>query len=281
MVALGKRILGLSAAKIRARLVDLPSDRLPTLEQVREFITARKLSLDNKLDDVCSDARDAPKPVSERKGTRRATERRSRAVGKGHSGDQVRTRPVTANSVVVLNHLATDTPAPSGALVNENALVNQLTMVPPKQAGNAAHSVELLREIAGPQEQARGVYSLDETAGPEPVTWASSQLEQPPPLPKTPARLRDQFRALVKQLTAVLAPRPTPRKRWREEIGGGFRKAALALLRSAARIPPLHFLDPAWEPFTWLRLWECNHPPTTDLHQEHGPPTFSDQSPHL
>ncbi len=145
-------------------------------------------------------------------------------------------------------------------------------MRPPEPAGDAAQNAELLRMITGPPEQTGRTISLDETAGRMPATEALALLKQPTPAPKTPghaAGLRDQFRAVVKQLTAkIQEPRPTSRKRRREEIGGGFRKAALGLLRSVARIPPLHFLDPTWEPFTWLRLWEYNLLASTDFHQD-------------
>jgi hypothetical protein len=287
MHALGKRILGVPAAEIRHRLADLGRDHLPTLEQAREFIAAkRQVSLANKPDDVCIHAKDQPKPVDDRKRTRHGgNENTRRAAGKKQPRDQVRKQLATAQSVVPLDHPATNSRAPCGSPVSEGAPIDQLRSETPEPPPNAAQCADPPRAITRPGQQTQVASSRDEAAGPEAVAGALSQFEQAPPVHRTPghaARLRDQFRALCKQLTVkALAPQPTARKRRREEIGGGFRKAALSLRRSVARIPPLHFLDPTWEPFTWLRLWEYNNPPTTDLHQEHGAPTFSNQSLHL
>jgi hypothetical protein len=287
MYALGKRILGVSAAEIRNRLADLGRDHLPTLEQARELISAKRQgSPDNKLDDVCSLPKAAPKPLSERKQTRDAgNEKTRRAAGKKQPLDQVRKQLTNTHSMLPLDHLLTDTPASSDWSVSEGTPIDQLRNETPEPPGNAPQIAELLCAITGQQAQIGGPLSPDETVGPELAIAALPDREIPLSVPKTPslaARLRDQFRALVKQPTARdPAPLPTSRKRRREEIGGGFRKAAWCLRGSVARIPPLHFLDPAWEPFTWLRLWEYNDPRATDFHHEHCTPTLSNQSPHL
>jgi len=274
MHALGKRILGVPAAEIRHRLADLCRDLLPTLDQAREFIAAkRQISREKKAAGVLSHAKDQPKSVSERKRTRHSdNENTRRAAGKKQPWDQVREQLATAKSMVPLDHPTTNPPAPGRALGSEGApteqLLNEIT----------PQSAEPQRATACPEGQTGIACSRDETAG-------LPQIKQSSPIHKTPghaAPLMEQFRALIKRLTVRdPTPHPTSRKRRRDEMGGSFRKAALSLRRKVARIPPLHFLDPTWKPFTWLRLWEYNNPPTTDLHQEHGAPTFSNQSLHL
>jgi hypothetical protein len=281
--ALGKRILGVPAAEIRHRLADLSSDRLPTLEQAREFIAAMKpVALGNNVNHHASHAKDAPKPPArERKRTRYGAAERGRAEGKDQPRDQVPMLPVRAHDADPLDHLPMDPLRPGSSLESENAPIDQPRNKTPDPDGDAGQNPELLHVITGPPEQTGRAASRDETAG-RPASEALAVLKQPLPAHTPPghsARLRDQFRALVKQLTAkVLAPRPTPRKRRREEIGGAFRKAALGMLRGIARIPPLHFLDPTWEAFTWLHLWEYNSRASTDFHQSHSA-SFPPQNP--
>jgi hypothetical protein len=266
MQALGKRVLGVSAAEIRLRLADLDHDHLPTLEQAREFIAANKqLSANATAEDVCHHAKDPPEPVIARRRPRNSVaESNDTAVGKEHLRDRVRTRIVTTSPAFPLNHPAIEAPAPNDTPYSENEPIPQLVTHTFELPSNATRSTQLLPPMEGPNERASGSGSRLETPGPEPGTAA--------PAPKPPglaARLRDQFRTLVKQLTARdPAPHPTPRKRRREEIGGNFGKAALGLLHRFARIPPLHFLDPTWEPFTWLHLWEYNSGVSTDFHQD-------------
>jgi hypothetical protein len=67
--------------------------------------------------------------------------------------------------------------------------------------------------------------------------------------------LRRQFRSVMKALTGPeRGPNPKPRRR-REDTGRNF-SAARIIFRRAARLLPLPALNPAWEPFTWLRIWE-------------------------
>jgi len=272
--ALGKRILGVSATQVRDRFADLDRDLLPTLEQARELIAAYKqLSANDEGEDVCRHTKDAPTPVPERKRTRQSvTEKKGRPEGKEQPRGQVRTEPGRAPSAFPRDHLATDPLASRVSIERESASIDQLLNETSDAPGDGEKHHQVLHVITNPREQTGEALSCDETAGRKPVTEVLSPLEQPPPAHKTPgqvARLRDQFRELAKQLTAkVLMPQPTSRKRRREEIGGGFRKAALGILRTVARITPLHFLDPTWDPFTWLRLWEYNSTASTDLHQD-------------
>ena len=266
MQALGKRVLGVSAAEIRLRLADLDHDHLPTLEQAREFITANKqLSTNATVEDVCHHTKDPPKAVSARKRSRSSVaERNDTAVGKEHLRNRVRTRIVTTSPAFPLNHPAIETPAPNDTPDSEIEPVHQLVTQPFDPPRNATHSSQLLPTMECPTERGSGPGSRCDPTGT--ATDTSALIPKPPGLA---ARLLDQFRAVVKQLTArEPAPHPTARKRRREEIGGSFGKAASGLLRCVARLPPLHFLDPTWEPFTWLHLWEYNSGVSTDFHQD-------------
>jgi hypothetical protein len=110
--ALGKRILGVPAAEIRHRLADLCPDQLPTLEQARDFIAAKKpdapgnkfnleqapefiaptkpFAVGHRSNNACTHAKDVPTPTSERKRARHgAAEKKGRAEGKDQPRDQV------------------------------------------------------------------------------------------------------------------------------------------------------------------------------------------------
>ncbi len=82
--------------------------------------------------------------------------------------------------------------------------------------------------------------------------------------------LRKQFRAVMKALT-----RPTPEpelkpRRRREETEQGF-SAARSMFRRVVRVLPFPALNPAWEPFTWLRLWDYSE--TVNLDEWVAPET--------
>lgn len=269
--ALSKRILGVSAAEIRNRLADLSVELLPTLERARKLIAANtQRSNDSDGNDICSPVKDLPKPTGERDRARHgASDKKSRAAGKKRPRDEVPKQLAIAHADTPLDQLVTAPPEPGRSLESETAPIDQLRTEPPEPAVDTAQNAEVQRAIIGPQERAGEPFPA-ESARPASATGAFIQQTTPPhSTPGYAARRRDQFRAVVKQLAAkVLEPRPTPRKRRREEVGGGFRKAAWGLLRMVARVPPLHFLDPTWEPFTWLRLWEYNSSASTDIHQD-------------
>src|SRR5580658_9537316 len=68
--------------------------------------------------------------------------------------------------------------------------------------------------------------------------------------------MRRQFRAVMKALTRPeCQPDPKPRRRRGEDTGRHF-SAAQSIFRRVARFLPLPALNPAWDPFTWLRIWE-------------------------
>ena len=272
MHALGKRIVGVSAAQIRERFADLSGEVLPTLKQARDAISLINTPPPDKDRSPVyrKDERPRKSPRERRTPRDRFTERKDRAAGKERTLHEVRNDLEYAQPVDPLDHLPAEAPAPRGSSETEQPPIDQLCESV-KPLGSVARSNELVRKITSPQEQMDGAFSPDASAGPEPVTEAVPRIEQPPPARKPPiqtARLRDRFRALVKQITARdPAPGPTSRKRRRDETGGNFKKAGLGILRSIARIPPLHFLDPTWEPFTWLRLWEYNFTASTESHQ--------------
>ena len=285
--ALGKRIVGISAGHIRDRLTDLSGAALPTLEQARDAIAAINLvPPDNDAEPICRQAKRSQKSPREQKRPRDcATEKGNRAVGKELPLRESRTDLEDAQPVVPLDHVPTETPLPKGSFESKQTPIDQLSESPEPQSTGAVGN-ELMRPITGPQEQKGGAFSPDASAEPVSVTEALPQPEQHPPPAQGPpgqtVRLRDLFRAIVKQITArTPAAWPTSRKRRRDEMGGVFRKVALGLLRRVARIPPLHFLDPTWEPFTWLRLWDCNDPTGSDVHQDYPAATPTNHSPHL
>jgi hypothetical protein len=255
MHALGKRVLGVSAAEIRRRLADLCRDQLPTLEQARQAIDARRTAATD-LNATGSPEQTVPsKPAREPTKVRApAPEKNSRAAGKEQARDDIQTQVVTARPATTIHPVATEPPAPKVIL---------------EPSSKAANEPENLHTLIGREEQTSVPRLADDFAWP---AVDSEPLLPPEPRPSAPkktsfaAGLKAQFRAFVKQLTTrdpVL--RPTSRKRRRDEMGGGFRALALALLRRVARIPPLHFLDPTWEPFTWLRLWEWTDTAENDI----------------
>jgi hypothetical protein len=63
------------------------------------------------------------------------------------------------------------------------------------------------------------------------------------------------------------APEPTPRRRKKEERTGGFMSAAIFLLERVTRDPLLHSLNPSWDAFTWLRIWDYNDPVCMHLYE--------------
>ena len=275
--ALGKRILGVSAAEIRHRLVDLCTDSLPTLEQTREFIGATNHpSAYSTLEDVCRRDQNAPRPVSSQRRPRDSvSEKKDRAGGKERLRDRGQTELMPSHSAFPVDQLATDIPAPANSLEIMSALTALLVTPLFAPCGNEPSQSQLLSAIAGPAERDSGPNTDRGNVEPLPATPAFA-----PKMPGIGARLREQFRVLAKQLTATdPVPYPTSRRRRRDDIGGGFRMAGLGLLRSFGRVPPLRFLDPTWEPFTWLRIWEYNSTARTDFHQDcSSPPPPEDLS---
>ena len=64
----------------------------------------------------------------------------------------------------------------------------------------------------------------------------------------------------MERLTRPVAPQPKTRRRRREETSRGFKVAAIMLLQCLTKNPLLHSLNPTWDTFTWLHVWEYNAP---------------------
>lgn len=286
MHALGKRILGVSAAEIRDRLADLSGDLLPNLEQARAMLTERNQGfphLETVHPHVEISGQDKGADAKDSRRFRRSGN--NRAAGKKQPRDRPRAELPGEQAVVPVDHIQTSLPAPRVSLEMEHAPTYQPGNEATEHASCERQVPEILPSVAHPEAQTSEPFSRADNAALEPVTKALSQPEAPRPAQKSlglAARLRDQFRALVKQLTARdPAPRPTSGKRRRDDRGGAFKAAAALILRSVARVPPFHFVDPNWEAFTWLRLWGHNDPPCTDTYQEHSPSMSADHSPNL
>jgi hypothetical protein len=97
--------------------------------------------------------------------------------------------------------------------------------------------------------------------------------------------LRRQFRAVVRALTrSTSQPGPKPRRRRNDDSGRGFRTAARVIFGRLGSFLPFHFLNPSWEPFTWLRLWQDEQPFNASFSQDSvhsDPASRSDLSPRL
>jgi hypothetical protein len=64
------------------------------------------------------------------------------------------------------------------------------------------------------------------------------------------------MRALTRQ---AAEPESRTRRRKGEETGRGFKRATVILLERITRNPLLHSLNPTWDTFTWLHVWEYNN----------------------
>ena len=98
---------------------------------------------------------------------------------------------------------------------------------------------------------------------------ASTKIE-----PKTTglaATLKREFRRVMERLTRPAGPRPRTRRRRTEETRGGFKLAAIKLMRRVVRAA--HIPHPIWDALTWLRQWEFDDPiPAEEIFQSPDPP---------
>jgi relaxase-like protein len=249
--ALGKRILGVSAAQIRARLSDLATESLPTVEQVRQRITVRLGS------------------------------RKRAAVGKGHDARRkqeklpapaIESTPPSIKTLEAMEDQPDWTarptfPVPSVAQ-HEPALPEYLP--PPNR--------EIAHEISACEFDEAKMAPLPPGAVPLTVTdLATNRPEpevEPPPIARgTCARLTDvlkkQFRAVVQALVKRTPSPRTQARRRRGETVGGFRSAARSLLRPIIRLPgvsqTIAFLH---DTIPWLHLWDWNETAEHDITAE-------------
>jgi hypothetical protein len=86
------------------------------------------------------------------------------------------------------------------------------------------------------------------------------------------SRLREQFRSAVTALTGTVA-NLTTRRRHKNGGGRGFGAASM-ILRRAVRLLPMPAINPHWNAFTWLHLWEYNHATETNLYTQHQEQQF-------
>lgn len=233
--ALGKRILGVSASELRTRLADLRPDELLTVDQVR------RLGLGTELDTldgpIASVPRFSPLPASCPKPEVWAMEMEDAAA----AGIETSRRAVA------------DSKAP---VIADTTVCNAAITIPLPadcQAARAHHTAPTTESTA-----------VRETvpSSPEPGPICDQSRESANRVPQTGVRetLRRTFRSVVKQLVGKPpVPSSKPRRRRREERGRSFRAFALTLFRRMSRTPVFDPLDPSWNAFTWLQLWEYNH----------------------
>jgi hypothetical protein len=281
--ALGKRVLGVSAAETRQRLADLTGGPLPTLDQARALITAQKQGIPSVRSESGLSHNIRAREHGAKTRRRGVHYERTRTVGEQ---DRRSALPCDAPAARTTDHIKTDSLPTGMPAPGENVATDAAVNPPPASAvtvqheSGVQHPADHFGWYQSVQPGPRRNTSVIDTFG------ASSDLPRESPTVQKGSRFGDvlkrQFRAAVKHLIGKEpAPRPSSRRQ-REDKGGGFMAVAVSLLRRARQIPPFHLLDPSWEPFTWLRLWEYNGPASMDLHQDSAaPPPTSSHTPHL
>jgi hypothetical protein len=245
--ALGKRILGVSAAQTRQRLADLHSDQLPSLEE------ARKQSLKS--------LGGREKNIRLRRGKRAAALRDVTVPGN--------VKDIIASPMFERSN------AEEGGLQREQDYAVS-SPVPEIRGGPLAPGI-------GPPELSEG----SEKRNGEQFRQLEQPISPPAPEEKSPrlgSRIRQEFRRLVRLLTGRgPEPQPRPRRRRSGETSRSFVVAARTLFRRVSEDPILGFLSPRWDAFTWLRIWDHSDPATirsyaaSDQEPQHG----SDLSPRI
>jgi hypothetical protein len=253
MHALGKRILGVSAAEIRARLSDLAKPSLPTVKEAckrsKPTLGSRKGNKDHS--EMASDC---------------GVETVRFSLEPPRAGDQLRCSAAIPVALRPVSPQTSVAPAPETS--------SQLLLVD----SSFPCTEPLQLESVGPIFAAL-TPQITEHKEPPPE---SSQPEnhEPADLAST---LRRQFRAAVKLITGrTPKPQPKARRRREEDTARGFKLAAKKLFNRIAEIPILGMLYPPWNTFTWLHLWEYNHPANTHVQPDDGTQIPSSYlSPHL
>lgn len=265
--ALGKRILGLPAAQIRARLSDLAKEKLPTVEQARQRINTTEGN------------------------------RKKKAVGKRHDVNRKQER--LPAPVIEINPPCIRAPQATVDQVDWTALP-AAPMFPTPTAGQrerfSPECVPLLKSEIALEIPA---YKFDENTevlpppAPElPIDTdlddggPASQVGQNQAAPQKSAGLADtlkkQFRAVVRALVKRSpSPQSQARRRRRGDTVGGFRSAARSLLRPIIRLPgvsqTIAFLN---DTLPWLHLWEWNETAQDDFTEGPGGREGNHLSPH-
>ena len=241
MHALGKRLLGVSAAEIRTCLADLRPGKLPTVDQ------ARRSGMVN------------PRPVSE--WARRMDHGVMALLSSCGRQRAVRDTPETCGSETEQgwaagretgHHLAANTSAP--VITDTPVCTAEITFpVPLACDAGSAHDPSLATETTEVKDGVPTPFEL------VPIYDQCENVDGIPP-PSTREILRQKFRSVIKQLAGKPpAPAAKPRRRRREEAGRSLKAVAVTLLRRISRTPVFDPLDLSWNAFTWLQLWEYNH----------------------
>jgi len=185
-------------------------------------------------------------------------ETKERRHGKDQPPHAIRLPPVGAQSADLPDHTPRDPLPPARSLDSETSTIDDLRNMTLHPEAGVAQNHELQPATTGSPEPTSRAASRDKTAR-KPVIEAVDLFKQPPPAYKAPRHttgLRVQFRAVVKQLTAKvlglrLPPENDEAKRWEGPSG----EQVSAYCEASPEFRHLHFLDPTWEPFTWLHLW--------------------------
>jgi hypothetical protein len=261
--AIGKRILGVSAALIRARLSDLVRESLPTVNQVRQRISTVQSS--RKKNAIESDKSSGHKQQRRPAPAIQISAPSLRKAQATEDEEDWAARPIPSEPMA--SQPQTISPGSLPLLSNEDAPetpifeFEQSEAAPPKPAPLVSTETDPARNHAEP-----------EVGNEQSTSQKSAGLADV---------LKKQFRALVKVLVKRTAsPRPQARRRRRGETAG-FRSAARGLLRPIIRLPgfsqTIVFLN---DTLPWLHLWEWNETAEHDFTKEPGGREENHLSPH-
>jgi hypothetical protein len=260
--AIGKRILGLSAAQIRARLSDLAKESLPTVDQARQRISVLKGSRKKQAAEKSRYAGQHPRlpaPAIEMKAAATTT------LPATDDRPDWFVRPTLRTLTTAQHEPVLPGPAPS---LNREIVPN----IPVCEIGQIQYALSAL----GPEHSTADLAHKP----PEP------EAEQTPGAHGKRAGLADilkkQFRAVAQALVRrTPSLQPQARRRRRGETVGSFRSAARQLLRPIVQLPVISrtfaFLS---DTLPWLHMWEWNAAAEQDLTEEPGGREGNHLSPH-
>lgn len=286
--ALGKRILGISAAELRHRLADLDHNSLPTVEQVRAILnrTQEPVAVGKECWPVASDS-----PVAARPATTEFTINFAPPINGTTPYDEPELGKEAGSSSPAL-------PMPD---LEEIAGLATGTTAPPHTVTSSSPGAEPIQEVAparcegdpdlGPQEvinqateplRTSELLALPETKPTSAVTGAEIVGEAV----KTETRaggIADSIRSLFRVvMTAITRSGPVPQRsksKRKEDVVGVFRTMGRSLFRRLGRFPILRGFAPDCDAFTWLQIWGHHDAQSFDYHQETTAKPASDFAP--